>query len=589
MEKKFCKFLIKIGMIDEDTSSTFIKIYKDIFRESPNINIFELSFQILITFLNNLTNSQKNYMCHNLPLKFYEIREKNKRDKLISIIIKNRLKNKINLLKHLFTWKKNSKNNPKDKMISYKNRTINTFNKSNSSFKRSNQTSSSTIYKIQYPNYHSNANIIDEKIDYITEHDKISIDNNTYNKSNSHLFLSNTTKNSQNSGIKKYYNCINKINYKELNKSASGDKLISSKRDKKSLTINNSRSSNNIINTTWAYKEQKELKECTFKPKINNLKKSNNGSKTSNKEREEELQSRFEKLYKDDIKYKISKEIKALEYDHYTNKELTFNPNINNNPNLLKEERKEKFENRIKSYIDIKNKHHNEIQNKINEEFSKKYSFSPKINKSYSNNSLFTKTINEKNESEYTIPAYIRLYQESKLRNQKQIQRKKEVEQYVNSLSNSLIKTISVVNLDKINELYENKEKSKNNEKIKNKVESEEGVTFKPYIYKNRFSKNIFSNFYERNSRFLEDKEKFIVLHQSVPNPNSKKKISQNEKKEIVKNIVDRLYNESKSGTLSNNSIGCNKYIKSVQGSYNNIHKLENKKNNNFEGYNLVE
>ena len=110
MEKKFCKFLTKIGMIDEDTSSTFIKIYKDIFLENTDINIFELSFQILITFLNNITNSQKNYMCHNLPLKFYELREKNKKEKLISILIKNRLKNKIRLLKHLFIWKNNSKN-----------------------------------------------------------------------------------------------------------------------------------------------------------------------------------------------------------------------------------------------------------------------------------------------------------------------------------------------------------------------------------------------------------------------------------------------------------------------------------------------
>ena len=98
MEKDFCKFLTKIGMIDEDTAQAFIKIYNDIQLEHSDINIFELSFQILITFLNNITNIQKNYMCHNLPLKFYEIHEKNKKDKLISIIMKKRLKNKIFLL-----------------------------------------------------------------------------------------------------------------------------------------------------------------------------------------------------------------------------------------------------------------------------------------------------------------------------------------------------------------------------------------------------------------------------------------------------------------------------------------------------------
>ena len=65
--------------------------------------------------------------------------------------------------------------------------------------------------------------------------------------------------------------------------------------------------------------------------------------------------------------------------------------------------------------------------------------------------------------------------------------------------------------------------------------------------------------------------------------------MSQNEKKEIVKNIIERLYNESKSGTISNNSISCNKYIKSVQGSFTNLHKIDNKINNNFEEYNSVE
>ena len=109
MEREFCRFLNKIGMIDIETSSTFMKIYNDIYQEENDMNIFELSFQILITFLNNITNAQKNYMCHNLPLKFYEINEKYKKDKLTSIIMKNKLKNKINLLKYLYTWKNNKK------------------------------------------------------------------------------------------------------------------------------------------------------------------------------------------------------------------------------------------------------------------------------------------------------------------------------------------------------------------------------------------------------------------------------------------------------------------------------------------------
>ena len=88
MEKLFCRFLTKIGMIDKDTSLKFMKIYNDIYNDNKSINIFELSFQILIAFFNNITSNQKNYMCHNLPLKFYEMHETNKKHKLISLISK---------------------------------------------------------------------------------------------------------------------------------------------------------------------------------------------------------------------------------------------------------------------------------------------------------------------------------------------------------------------------------------------------------------------------------------------------------------------------------------------------------------------
>ena len=575
MEKDFCKFLTKIGMIDEDTALTFLKIYNDIQKENSDINIFELSFQILITFLNNITNIQKNYMCHNLPLKFYEIHEKNKKDKLISIIMKKRLKDKIFLLKYIFLWK-NKAMNIRKKISSNSKKDINSFNKNNTSFKKTNQnTSNNNIYKIPYPKNMSNINYFDDKLNNITDQEYIFLDNNLSNKSNSQSFLNNTMKNNTNSEIKINYNGGNYINYKELNKSSSRDKI---RNKNKSKNINNSHSTNDV-NTTWGYKEQEELKECTFKPKINNLKHNITPSKISYKQREKELQSRFNKLYNDNEKYKIAKQIKALEWDYLKNKELTFNPNINCTPNLLRDKRRKNFEKRIKSYLDIKNKHSDDIINRINEEFNKTHSFSPKINKSYSNNEIYSKTYFKKNESENNniTPAYIRLYEESKLRNKKFLERQKEKDECINNLSSSLIKKISVVDFNKINELYENKQKIKINERTKNKVENEEGITFKPFIYKNKFAKNICSNFYERNSRFLEDKEKYINLHQNNSNP--KKKISKNEKKEIVKNIIDRLYKDSKYGTM-NNSFGCNKYIKSVQGSTTNLNIIEAKTKN---------
>ena len=592
MEINFCKFLSKIGMIDNDTSLTFIKIYNDISKEDTKINIFELSFQILLTFLNNITNSQKKYMCHNLPLKYYEIYEKNKKDKLISIIMKNRLKNKINLFKYFSKWKNKSKNK-KIEVIKKNNRGINSFNKKYYVYKKINQKISNNIYKIPYPKNVLKSNLLEDDFYNINAHDGLSVDNNLSNQSNSQIILSNTVKNSNNnSGIKKNYKSKNS-KYKQINKSFSENKSLHSKNQKKFL--NNYCSTNNI-NSTWGYKEENELKECTFKPKINNLKQIITPSKMSYNKRKEELQKRFDKLYYDNVKYNLSKEIKAIELDHIANRDLTFNPNINYKPYLLKNDKKQNFENRIKAYLELKNKHSNEIQNKMNEEFNNNYSFSPKINNSkinnsYSTNTIFAKTINEKNDSESTIsiPAFIRLYEESKLRNKKRLQRKKEIDDYINNLSNSLIKKITVVNLNKINDLYENKEKSKIDEKTKNKVQNEEGITFKPFIYKNKLAKNINSNFYERNTKFLEDKEKFINAHQN--NVSKKKKISKNEKKEIVKNIIERLYNDSKSGTLSNNNnIGCIKYIKSLKESFSNLHKIDNNNSNNYyEEYNSVE
>ena len=223
MEKDFCKFLIGIGLIDEDTSSTFIKIYNEVFQESPDVNIFELSFQILSTFLNNITNTQKNYLCHNLPLKYFERNEKNRKDKLISIIIKNKLRNKIILLKYLYKWK----NAKKQK----KNKNINNFNKFSSLItlykKNLNNTNSNNSYKYINSNYFSNTKLKEEKYKNI-KHDAFSYDNTVPKNSTPQLYLSETIKNRKSySGLKGPFKNINEYNCKNINKSASEDKVSS--------------------------------------------------------------------------------------------------------------------------------------------------------------------------------------------------------------------------------------------------------------------------------------------------------------------------------------------------------------------------
>ena len=561
MEKDFCKFLTKIGLIDEATSSRFIKIYNDVFRQGNDVNIFELSFQILIAFLNNITNNQKNYICHNLPLKYFEMHERNKKDKLISILMKNRLRNKINLLKYLYIWK-HAKNNNKQK----NKNNINIFNKYNSLnrlYKRNmKNTSSNSSYKYLNSNYFSNMKLNDKKYKSIINYDDYSYDTTISKYTTPQLYLSKTIKNIKwDSGAKDPFNNSNIISYKNINKSASEGKIKNAKR------INGfSYNSSSIIDdkTSYDYKEDKEDKECTYNSYIYNVKKNNSISpnRISKEQREKEHQLRFDKLYYDDKKYKLTKEMKALELDYNSTKDLTFNPNINKTPNLIRD-RKGKFENRIHYYLEEKDKHSYKM--KINEELEHNYSFTPKINspkisKTSSNISAFSKTFNEKNVllNRNCIPAYIRLYEESKLRSQKKIEKEREIDENISKMANSLNKNKSVVNYDKINELYENKEKNQIYVKVKKKVESEEGITFKPYIYKNRFAKNIKNNFYERNSKFLLDKEKFINLHQNLYKP--KNKMSQNEKRRIVKNIINRLYSGENSGNGSH-KLGCTKKI----------------------------
>ena len=285
MEKDFCKFLTKIGLIDEATSSRFIKIYNDVFRQGNDVNIFELSFQILIAFLNNITNNQKNYICHNLPLKYFEMHERNKKDKLISILMKNRLRNKINLLKYLYIWK-HAKNNNKQK----NKNNINIFNKYNSLnrlYKRNmKNTSSNSSYKYLNSNYFSNMKLNDKKYksiinydDYSYENDKkyksiINYDDYSYDTTISkyttpQLYLSKTIKNIKwDSGAKDPFNNSNIISYKNINKSASEGKIKNAKR------INGfSYNSSSIIDdkTSYDYKEDKEDKECTYNSYIYNI------------------------------------------------------------------------------------------------------------------------------------------------------------------------------------------------------------------------------------------------------------------------------------------------------------------------------
>jgi hypothetical protein len=129
---------------------------------------------------------------------------------------------------------------------------------------------------------------------------------------------------------------------------------------------------------------------------------------------------------------------------------LTFTPSINNSRYLTRENSKENFETRVKTFLAQKKQHSEDIKNKINKELEQNFSFTPKINmstkitKNNSTQSLIASEFNKNKECHKYKgnPVYLRLYEESKQRNQRQFQKRKEADELITNLSNSKIKNI---------------------------------------------------------------------------------------------------------------------------------------------------
>ena len=323
-----------------------------------------------------------------------------------------------------------------------------------------------------------------------------------------------------------------------------------------------------------------QLSECTFKPSINTT---NNSFRNTNIN--SDFQTTFDKLYKDGEKYRIKKNLRAMEYESIINKDLTFRPNICQTPKIISNFKFDKFEIRQKNFIDNKNNKENKLTKNIERNAERKCSFSPKVNKiidftstSFNNNKTNeeNKNVNSNNnnncDSYYsistvkTIPAHVRLYNDSKRRNSSYIQKEIEYKNLIEELANRTSKRFSKVNYNKLNNLHENKEKKIIFEKTKKKVEMEEGITFKPELHlNNKYADRIFSDFYDRNTN--TKKNKIFEGYDKYEKIQKEKKYSENEKKQIIQNIVKRLYKEPVTKNLFNNSNNnsnneCNRYIK---------------------------
>ncbi len=198
--------------------------------------------------------------------------------------------------------------------------------------------------------------------------------------------------------------------------------------------------------------------------------------------------------------------MKINEIEKIENEKSSFRPNIINPPEEFKKNVKKKFEERQKIFFDNKYKHKEKLLGKLDKDFNKNYSFSPKVNSGRKIENYYI------NYFQLSSPVFKRLYEDDykrRLRNKKYIN---ELNNKIDEQCNSISKDISTVDYEKIEELYNQyKNKAVNYQKVKEKVEFDEGCTFKPYLNKNNFySDKVKSDFYERNMNTLFSKQKFI-------------------------------------------------------------------------------
>ena len=352
---------------------------------------------------------------------------------------------------------------------------------------------------------------------------------------------------------------------------------LSSLKSKKSKVnfnyINNlskSKTDHNLIpeKTTEYLKEQEELQNfCTFKPKINKNSSFSRYWNSSNKRSSD-------RLYLDSKTRIARKEMESLKKNNLESKENTFQPKfVSSSVKRVKSD----FDKRLKEFeINKKNKI-KKLSDDLEEEQKQQFTFTPKINEfSYYNNnninnkrnininnnnytlSNFSKTstinqsiINKKHNSK-KIPVYKRLYNENKNKLERQEQREKEEMEKIKKNTSKFSEGNNSNNnhfSDKktIEELYNDYKAKKTRLKLKQEeIEKEQGITFQPELIsdKNYFNR-INPDFYQREKIFLEKQQKNIETYkQYLDNEKSKKKYSQDEKKEIFNNIVSRLYKD---------------------------------------------
>ena len=477
---------------------------------NPNLNI-STNPDIYNNNINNINNTNYNYPNHNTSF--------NENNNINNYSIKNRRKVYDECRK---TY------------------SINNFNPSNN-----------YIYNYNY----INSNYHNDSYKYIQ---------NYLNKTNSHLHQ-----------IPKNIKTGNNLSFMDKTKSYASNTHSnkSSKKAKKTKVnieyINNlskSKTEHNIIpERTSAYiKEQEEFDNyCTFKPKIN---KSSSYSRYWNSSNKRPI----DRLYLDSKNRIARKELEFLKKANLESKQNTFQPRfISSSVKRVKSD----FDKRLKEFeINKKNKM-KKLSEDIEEEQKQQFTFSPKINEFIYNNTnnCNKRNINNINNNNYTmsnmsknstinqsmlsktntnnkkIPAYKRLYNENKNKIIRQKEREKEELEKIKKNSSKMSEgnNNNILDKKKIEELYNDYKMKKTRLKMKQEeIEKEQGITFHPELIsdKNYFNK-INPDFYMREKIFLEKQQKNIEIYkQYLEKEKNIKKYSEEEKKDIYNNIVERLY-----------------------------------------------
>ena len=551
MDKNFSLYLTKLGFFDENTAKEIIKSNKLL----ENKKFSDSSFHYLMNFFENLNEEQKKYMSYFIPNNYKIITNKLRTRKIKSILIQTILRQKLKLLKKLYQWKNNIKINTYRNIINKYNIEENhklSYDDNEKLSKNNTITLDDYLAKEKINIYNNNINPNDKGISNIKSiYNSINI--KPYKSKNERAF------NKQKNKLitKLYYNTNNNLRtYNYENNNNNKMRKPDLKYIYKNLyqrNISKKDNSKNKLLTSLESKELEDLKECTFKPRINNILISSmkqSRSQTKNKSRDN-IESIFERLYKDEEKNKLSKELRTIDREYTIGKKFSFTPNINGKlKNIYRYQQHKNFAQRQREYMEKIDKKREDLRGKIDSEFDLICSFNPKITNEKGEYYIIKNKKKEKNMAKSSV--FRRLYKDVEKRQELREQKEKENIDKFNEMANYLTLDKKVNDTSLIERLFDNRKEDIIN-KTREKVEKEEGITFQPDIGDNDYIQNINSNFLERNEDWIIRRNNFIEEENAKQLENlrnngigNKKKYTSEEREQIINNIIERLYENCK-------------------------------------------